>query len=182
MAVSLYEKNRRQKSFSNFNVLSLKTKKENYFFINYKLKMILIIIAIIFGAYSFKYYKQHREKRICFEKDFSFDVYFKEGLRLLELRTYSKSLECFNKAIELNSDYALAFYHKGLVLAHLEKYEESIDNFDKAIDLQPNHVESLYNKALSFYELRNYDKGDECLNKVKELNQDFKIYFKPRRV
>ena len=46
---------------------------------------------------------------------------------------YTKAIEYYDKAIELNPQYAVAWDNKGMVLARLGKYNEAVKCYDKAM-------------------------------------------------
>lgn len=50
-----------------------------------------------------------------------------QGDELFKLAKYNESLECYNKAIELDSKYAIAWYNKGTVLNKLGRRNEGGD-------------------------------------------------------
>jgi len=54
--------------------------------------------------------------------------WYNNGEILYNSSEYSKSLEAYNKAIELNPSYALAWSRKGRVLRSLGKYNESLED------------------------------------------------------
>jgi len=56
------------------------------------------------------------------------------------LNEYANSLEFFNKAIELNPNYATAFSSKGQTLIELKNFDEAIDSFTMAIEIEPSSL------------------------------------------
>ncbi len=50
-----------------------------------------------------------------------------------------EAIECYNKAIELNSNYSDAYNNKGIVLNYLNKYNEALECYDIAIEINPNY-------------------------------------------
>ena len=58
--------------------------------------------------------------------------WFSKGFALYELGRYEEAIECYDKAIELDPDYADAWKHKGDALYELGRYEEAIECYDKA--------------------------------------------------
>jgi tetratricopeptide (TPR) repeat protein len=73
-------------------------------------------------------------------------------------------------AIELDSNYALAYYGKGLALFELGLHIEAIKDFDKAIELQPKDAKSYAGKGKSLYRLQQYEAALGVYEKALELD------------
>jgi tetratricopeptide (TPR) repeat protein len=59
---------------------------------------------------------------------------------LANSRRYREAIACFDKAIEINPNYAMAWSEKGLSLHNLGNNEEAIECFDKSLELNPNEL------------------------------------------
>jgi tetratricopeptide (TPR) repeat protein len=84
-----------------------------------------------------------------------------------------KTLEFYDKAIEINPNYAEALYDKGVSLFNLKQYEKSQQCFNKAIDLDPCYTSAWYYKGLAHNELKEYSKAIEAFDiayKMKDKN------------
>lgn len=55
------------------------------------------------------------------------------------LNKYEESLDCINKALELNSSFR-ELNIKGEILVHLGRYEEALQVLDKAISTNDNNI------------------------------------------
>ena len=55
----------------------------------------------------------------------------------------------FTKAIELDPDYAAAYYNRGFAYGKLGQYQRGIEDFDKAIQLDPDYAENYYSRGLA---------------------------------
>ncbi len=61
--------------------------------------------------------------------------------RCLQQRSYTsisistEAIKYFDKAIELDANYVIAYNNKGFVLNNLNQHEEAIKYYDKAIEL-----------------------------------------------
>ena len=62
---------------------------------------------------------------------------------LFDLSKIKESIEFYNKAIHIDSNYALAFSKKGWSLIFLDKYNEAIECINKAIELDPALIEDM---------------------------------------
>ena len=98
--------------------------------------------------------------------------WFEEGNDWLNKRDYSKAIEYFDKAIDLNPNYIYAYLFKGLALCLLDKEEEAIQCFDKAIALNPDNALAYNNKGFALKILGKYEEAIECYDKAIALNPD----------
>ncbi len=55
------------------------------------------------------------------------------------LKRYDEALECLDKAIEIDSNYAIAWRIRGEVLDDLKRYDEALVSYDRAIELDANY-------------------------------------------
>jgi len=73
--------------------------------------------------------------------------YLKAGNTKYELKDYKGALQDYNKAIELNTNYAYAYYNRGIAKYELKDYSGAIQDFTKAIELDPNYAVTYYNRG-----------------------------------
>jgi tetratricopeptide (TPR) repeat protein len=72
-----------------------------------------------------------------------------KGVALKNLGKHNEAIECYDKAIKIDPNYALAWNNKDLALYNLGKYNESIECYDKAIKIDPNYALARNNKDLA---------------------------------
>ncbi|HEX5519266.1 MAG TPA: tetratricopeptide repeat protein, partial [Candidatus Nitrosocosmicus sp.] len=75
--------------------------------------------------------------------------YYNKGISLYYLGSYNEAIACYDKAIELNPDYADAYNNKGISLYYLGSYNEANTCYDKAIELNPDYADAYNNKGIS---------------------------------
>ena len=78
----------------------------------------------------------------------------------------------FDKALEIDPNYAYAWHNKGSALNNLVKYKEAIKSFDKALELNPNDANAWYNRASSKIKLGNIKDGLSNLKKAIEIDKN----------
>ena len=66
------------------------------------------------------------------------------------------ALDDFKKAIQINSNDAIAYYNRGLLYQNQKKWELALSNFNKAIQINPNYASAYNNRGLTY--LRKVDK------------------------
>ncbi len=62
------------------------------------------------------------------------------GLALFGLNHVKEALECFNRALSINSQYPEAWYHKGNALSALGEPDEALECYDMALGIDPTHA------------------------------------------
>ena len=65
------------------------------------------------------------------------------GLSYWNLKRYEKAKSCFEKTIELKSDFADAYYRLGFIAEKEKNWEKAQDFYEKTLNTLPNHLESL---------------------------------------
>ncbi len=85
---------------------------------------------------------------------------YRDGLSLIEYKYYANALSCFEQAIDLNPDFAQAWFQVGRCRSELvrreienteeylctdevsERYQGAIEAYQKAIELQPDYADA----------------------------------------
>jgi len=63
---------------------------------------------------------------------------------------YEEAIKCYDKAIEIKPDYALAWYNKGYTLRRQGKSEEVLKCYDRAIKIKPDYVDAWFGKGIIY--------------------------------
>ena len=89
---------------------------------------------------------------------------------------YERAIEDYNKAIELNPNFANAYKCHGDAYYLLEQYEraiedynKAIEDYNKAIELNPNFADAYKWRGDAYYLLEQYERAIEDLSKAIEL-------------
>ena len=106
-----------------------------------------------------------------------FKAFNNYGTSLFYDAKYDKSLEKFNKAIEINPDYADAYNNKGNLFDHIGKIDEAIKCFKIALNLKPDFFDAEENliKILTS-DIEVSDDNNEIIkihNKLKKFSFDY---------
>jgi tetratricopeptide (TPR) repeat protein len=112
---------------------------------------------------SFRNHKnelQHNNSELSFEKR-------KESAIII--RELSKgdfgAIEDYTKAIELNHEYADAYYYRGMSFYNLKEYKNAIANFDAVTRLNKNFADAYYYKGMAKGILA--DRNGSCMDFIK---------------
>jgi tetratricopeptide (TPR) repeat protein len=79
---------------------------------------------------------------------------------------YSKALECYDEAIEIDDKHAGAWYNKGLVLDNLGRYNEAMTAYRKSIELDDSFPAVWTNMSYLSIKAGRYYEGIEYANKT----------------
>jgi tetratricopeptide (TPR) repeat protein len=97
-----------------------------------------------------------------------------KGNVLFNLTKYNnETLDCYNKAIDIDPQYAPAWINKGAVLFKQGRYYEAIEALDEAIRLEPNHSAAWDNKGSVLLKQGMYDEAIEAYDEAIRLNPDY---------
>ena len=95
------------------------------------------------------------------------------GAALADDGQYSKAIEQYHKALQINPYYPKAYANLGFALAKQGKVEESIAQFLKASQLQPGDYETLSNLGVTLIMQKRYAEAIKYLSEAVELNPYF---------
>ncbi len=104
--------------------------------------------------------------------------WYNEGTIKESTGGHQEAISCFNKAIELDPEYAKAWCNKAVSLQRIGKEQEAEDCFDKALDLNPAFTEAWYNKGNWLQELGRSQEAVICYDMVVKIdpNSDMAQY------
>jgi len=74
-------------------------------------------------------------------------IVISKGVLFSELGNYNAAIDCYNRAIEIDPNYASA-WNKGNSLRDLGKNDEAIECYNRAIEIDPNYASAWNNKHI----------------------------------
>ena len=95
--------------------------------------------------------------------------WFNKGYNAGINKEWDKSISFYLRCIELDPDYALAYYNLGLAYDDQGNYTKAIELYEKAIELDPDYALSYNNRAIIYYSKEEYDKAWNDVNKAQSL-------------
>ena len=109
----------------------------------------------------------------------TYESYYELGKESFANDEIDSAIANLSKAIELNPDFADAYYFRGLVYVLQEEYDEAIADFEKVVALDPNHADvetalaGTYAGRGAEYALQgDYDEAIVDFEKASELGVD----------
>lgn len=83
-----------------------------------------------------------------------------------------QAIEDYDKALEIEPDYAAVYYNRGRAYDALAEYAKAIENYDRAIELDPSFADAYQNRGVSYESLGEYEKAQRDWEKAIELAGD----------
>jgi len=92
-------------------------------------------------------------------KETDSDVLLNQGVVLLEEGQYDRAIAYFNKAIEINPKYAVAYLNRGSAYDGKGQYDKAISDFNKAIEINPRFAVAYFNRGFVYDRKGQLDKA-----------------------
>jgi hypothetical protein len=112
-----------------------------------------IIIALMsFGMKTFAFSNTWSSNltlwwRACYVDQNNAEAHNSKGLSLMDYQQYEKALECFERAIQINPGYVLAWHNRALAKAMLGRYDQAFTDWNVVLKL-PNLPREVREKVL----------------------------------
>ena len=115
-------------------------------------------------------------------KGLSATDWYEKGVKFYESGNYKEALNAFNKAIQLNPQYAAAYNNRGVAYGKLGNYQQAINDYNKAIQLNPQYAIAYYNRGNVYHKLGNYQQAINDLNNTIQLNPQLTVAYYNRGI
>ena len=99
--------------------------------------------------------------------------WIQKGNALFYQGRYIEAIQCYDRAIEIDSNYADAWNNKGVSLNILGRYEEALDATNEAIELDLQYPDAWNNKGVALNNLGRYEEALNATNKAIELYPEY---------
>jgi TolB-like protein/AraC-like DNA-binding protein len=137
--------------------------------------------------YSESYFKQKfldscitlADKALLFDDRLD-EAYYIKGSYFREKGEIEKALKNYDKALEINPNYSLAYIYRGTMLAYISfDYIKGLDNFYKALDLTrgSDRTSMLFSLVNLYYNCGFFEKAKYFLEEATKLSGDSSRYF-----
>ena len=96
---------------------------------------------------------------------------FREGTDLLQQGHYESAIRAFDKAIQLDPTFSVAYYSRGYAYGQLGQHERAIQDYDQAIRLDPNDADAYGNRGYAYGQLGQNAEADADKAKACSLDK-----------
>ena len=100
-------------------------------------------------------------------------IHIFKGITCVLKRQSEVAINEFNKAIEINPEYAYTYTCRGYTLESDGQFEKALADYSKAIEINPKHVYAYNNRGLAYHDNGQYDQAIADYNKAIELNPKY---------
>lgn len=83
--------------------------------------------------------------------------YNSQGNFYAKLKEYEKAIESYQRAIQIDPNYAVAYYNLGNVYRDKKEHSKAIEYYRKAIQISPNYSVAYFNLGNIYAEQKEYD-------------------------
>jgi tetratricopeptide (TPR) repeat protein len=97
----------------------------------------------------------------------------RKGISLGRLGRYEEAIACFDKALEINPNFAMAWSEKGVCLNNLAKHDQAIECYNKSLEINPNELKPWFCKGVSLAILGKKEQAIACFDKALEINPNY---------
>jgi len=89
------------------------------------------------------------------------------------LGRYDDAITIFEKALEINENYSLAYIGLSAVYNFTWRQQEGIDALKKALDIEPNNEIAYVSLAEAYRSIGQFKEAVSSLNKARSVNDDY---------
>ncbi|MCX6655216.1 MAG: tetratricopeptide repeat protein, partial [Candidatus Bathyarchaeota archaeon] len=79
----------------------------------------------------------------------------------------------YDRAVNVNPDYAEAWFGRGVYLSNRGRYEGAVKSYDEALKLKPGDAGAWYGRGVALSNLGRYDEALKSYNEALRLNLDY---------
>jgi len=126
-------------------------------------KVILLVVCLLF---SFPLFSQPSDKI----KEQAF-IYREKGYELQEKGELRPAAVCYQKALQLDPDYAEAYNDLGVVLESMGNKDAAVENYQKALQCDSEYLPAYSNLAFIYEEKEDWEKASYYWKKRYQLSK-----------
>ena len=123
-------------------------------------KYILLSVSLLMFVFSFS------QNQLATEQ-------FNSGNEKRKRLDYQGAIQFYTKAIELDANYAKAYYYRGFCEANLNDFEGALADFNKALTINPNSLDAYYNRGIAKNQLKQCKSAIDDFNKSLDIDPNF---------
>lgn len=101
------------------------------------------------------------------------ELILNKGVLFSEAGEFEKALDRFKEAINLKSDYAVAWNNLGVALKELNRYLEALDSYERALEINPEYAEAWTHRGNVLRGLKRHEEAIASYNRAIELRPNY---------
>ena len=98
-----------------------------------------------------------------------------KGGSLFSLGRLDEAISCFDRALSIDPQDAMAWNNKGAALKTLGRHEEAIACFEKALAFDPQHAMAWHNKGVVLGKFERHEEAMTCYDKALAIDPSFPL-------
>ncbi|MCZ8224313.1 MAG: tetratricopeptide repeat protein [Microcystis sp. LE19-84.1B] len=98
------------------------------------------------------------------------DLYLNQGNERLDKEDFQGAIADYNKAIELDPNFALAYNNRGVVYYNLKQWQKALADYNQAIELDPNYALAYSSRGVVYSNLKQWQKALADYNQAIKLD------------
>ncbi len=107
-------------------------------------------------------------------------IYCKRGWAYSSLKNYQQAIADFERALELDPNYAWAYGSRGWAYYWFKDYQRAFADFNRSLELDPNDAFAYYRRGWAYDALKNYQQAIADFNHAVELDPNFTYAYRGR--
>lgn len=105
-------------------------------------------------------------------------AYYSRGIAYGEKNEYDTAIEDYNKAIQLNPNFAEAYNNRGYAYHKKGEIDRAIEDYDKAIQIKPDDVRFYNNRGIVLLDVQEWQKAKSDLTIARNMGVDVIALFR----
>ncbi|MBU1086174.1 MAG: tetratricopeptide repeat protein [Candidatus Omnitrophica bacterium] len=101
------------------------------------------------------------------------EKHLKEGLVFLQSENWEKAKVCYEKALAIHEDNAVAWGNLGICFNNLDDDKRALECYNKALDYNPYHKHALVNKGSLLAKKKQLAEAIKCFQKALQADYQF---------
>ncbi|HHQ45431.1 MAG TPA: AAA family ATPase, partial [Candidatus Altiarchaeales archaeon] len=86
---------------------------------------------------------------------------------------FQKSVEFYNKALELNPDLLETYFNRALAYTRMQQYDKALEDLAKVVEMNPHLAEAYYTRGLVYEYKQDYNRAVQDYNKALEVDPGY---------
>lgn len=92
----------------------------------------------------------------------------------------TRTITAYTRAIELNPDYALAYYNRGNAYFDQDKLDEAIADYTRALEINPDYADAYWGRGSVYYDLGDYPHAAADYREYERLTGKLELFMEER--